>query len=193
MKGTSPTKMLNELGWEDLRSRRQIHKLAFFYKIVNGLAPSYLEYLLPLTVASVQEGSCGLLINQLRLMPTRTKRFYNSFPPSTIRLWNALNVDMCSIQQFNDFKVTLTNSFCNQKYNKLFNFGINRYASALHERLRFDWGHSALNENLFRMNCVPSPHCRCKYIIEKQSNTIFYTALVMPLSALYFLPQLVKS
>ena len=39
--------------------------LVFFYKIVNGHDPSYLEYLLPLTVASVQGGSFGLLINQL--------------------------------------------------------------------------------------------------------------------------------
>ena len=79
---------------------------------------------------------------------------------------------MCSIQQFNDFKVTLTNSFCNQKYNKLFNFGINRYASALHERLRFDC--SALNENLFRMNCVPSPHCRCEYYRETVKHYFLY-------------------
>ena len=50
MKGTSRTKLLNELGWEDLKSRRQMHKLAFFYKIVKGLAPSYLTDLLPLTV-----------------------------------------------------------------------------------------------------------------------------------------------
>ena len=97
---------------------------------------------------------------------------------------------MCSIRQFNDFKVTLTNSFCNQKNNKLFNFGINRYASALHERLRCDC--SALNETYFAW-IVYRRHIVDVNIIEKQSNTIFYTTLVMPLSALYFLPQLVKS
>ena len=77
------------------------------------------------------------------------------------------------------------NIFHKPKYNKLFNFGIDRYASVLHTRLRFE--RSDLNEHLFRMNCVPSPHCRCGL------NIICFTALVMPLSESYFLPQLAQS
>ena len=40
-------KLLAELGWETLQERRSKHKLVIFYKIKNGLAPSYLSDLLP--------------------------------------------------------------------------------------------------------------------------------------------------
>ena len=40
-------KLLAELGWETLQKRRSKHKLVTFYKIINGLTPSYLFDLLP--------------------------------------------------------------------------------------------------------------------------------------------------
>ena len=43
-------KFLTDLGWESLQSRRSKHKLILFYKMVNGLAPEYLQTLVPPTV-----------------------------------------------------------------------------------------------------------------------------------------------
>ena len=48
IKGTSQERLCKELGLESLCDRRCYRKLVFFYKIVKGLAPSYLQsYLLP--------------------------------------------------------------------------------------------------------------------------------------------------
>ena len=47
-------KLVLELGWETLQSRRDKHKLVIFYKIMNGLTPDYLRDLVP---QLVQEAS----------------------------------------------------------------------------------------------------------------------------------------
>ena len=51
MKGTSRRSLLHEIGWEDLKTRRSIHKLKFYFKIVNNLTPNYLRELLPSQVS----------------------------------------------------------------------------------------------------------------------------------------------
>ena len=47
-------KLLSELGWETVQSRRDKHKLVIFYKIMNGLTPDFLRDLVP---PLVQEAS----------------------------------------------------------------------------------------------------------------------------------------
>ena len=49
MKGTGYQKLLEELVWEDLKTRCSFHKLVLFFKIVNELTPNYLLDLLPIT------------------------------------------------------------------------------------------------------------------------------------------------
>ena len=62
--------------------------------------------------------------------------------------------------------------FQKPKYNKQFNFGISRYASILHSRLRLKC--SALNEHLFCMNCIPYPQCVCGYHTETIVHYLCY-------------------
>ena len=50
MKGTSKHRLMQEIGWEDLKTIRAIHKLLLYVKIINNLCPSYLADLLPLQV-----------------------------------------------------------------------------------------------------------------------------------------------
>ena len=40
--GTNREKLYDELGWESLSERRRCGRMAMFYKILNGMAPSYL-------------------------------------------------------------------------------------------------------------------------------------------------------
>ena len=47
MKGTSRHSLMQEIGWEDMKTRRSIHKLIFYFKIINNLTPNYLKELLP--------------------------------------------------------------------------------------------------------------------------------------------------
>ena len=44
MKGTNKHRLMQELGWEDLKTRRAIHKLLLYFKIVNNFCPSYTPY-----------------------------------------------------------------------------------------------------------------------------------------------------
>ena len=39
---SSRTKLYDELGWDLLQTRRKVHKLILFYKIINGYSPNYL-------------------------------------------------------------------------------------------------------------------------------------------------------
>ena len=40
---TSSERLLNELGWEEVETRRTVHRQTLFYKIVNSLSPPYLK------------------------------------------------------------------------------------------------------------------------------------------------------
>ena len=89
----SVDKLLSELGWETLQSRRDKHKLVIFYKIMNGLTPNYLRDLVP---PLVQEASNYNLRNSdhIQTFHANTNLFYNSFLPSTIRTRNSLPNDV---------------------------------------------------------------------------------------------------
>ncbi len=43
IKGTSKHCLTQELGWESMSTRRKIHRLILYYKIVNNLSPTYLK------------------------------------------------------------------------------------------------------------------------------------------------------
>ena len=40
IKGTSRQRLLEELGWESMKTRRIIHRIVLFYKIVNNYCPA---------------------------------------------------------------------------------------------------------------------------------------------------------
>ena len=43
MKGTSKHRLMQEVEWESMSTRRKIHKLILYFKIVNNLSPIYLK------------------------------------------------------------------------------------------------------------------------------------------------------
>ncbi len=53
IKGTSRERLLNEVAWVKLKERHTYHKLKIIYKILNNLAPSYLQELCPVQVRSI--------------------------------------------------------------------------------------------------------------------------------------------
>ena len=71
IKGTSRERLYKELGLESLCDRRCYRKLVFSYKIVKGLAPSYLQsYLLPDNERTYDTWSS--LRNTIKTFATRT-------------------------------------------------------------------------------------------------------------------------
>lgn len=78
--------LYSELNLETLQSRRDEYKLIIFYKIINGLAPQdMLDWILT-------EHPYNIRSNELfSYLPLYT--YYNSFAPSTCKLWNNLRAE----------------------------------------------------------------------------------------------------
>ena len=103
-KGTNTSKLYDELGWESLTDRRWFHRLIHYFKISNGLTPSYLSELLPpprpMLYGSRRE-------NILSILPSNTVRYQHSFFPNSTRLWNEIGVELRSKDTLGQFKNSL--------------------------------------------------------------------------------------
>ena len=93
--------------------------------------------------------------NNIQLIHSRTTLYYNSFLPSSIRLWNDLPSDIQHSPSMHSFKPYLKRNTL--PANPLFVYG-GRTSQILHTRLRLKW--SNLNNHLFKNN-VYSPNCVC--------------------------------
>jgi hypothetical protein len=173
IKGTSSNSLRQELAWEELSIRRKIHKLSYFYKIVYNYSPLYLIELLPKLVneRSYIPLRSGHNISQYKC---RTEKFKKSFFPSTISLWNTLDIDIRNSTSLSNFKLKINKIYHPLCYNKWLNFSLTRKASVLHTRLRL--GFCALNDYLYRINCCNSPLCICCH----QNETVKHYLLLCP-------------
>ena len=117
--GTSTKKVYDLLGWEYLSHRRWFRQMCFFYKIVKGIAPLYLTSLI--TQSNSLRNNSYLVSN----IPTRTKRYKQSFFPSAIHSWNKfLTADQRRYPTFASFKSKLKLKL---KKCKTSNFGLSFY------------------------------------------------------------------
>lgn len=148
-------KLLSELGWDTLQSRRNKHKLVTFYKIMHGLAPNYLFDLVP---PLVQENTNYNLrnANNIQLFASNTNLFYHSFFPSSVRAWNSLAEELKQASSVEAFKNLLNRHVIRPP--KYYNAGT-RIGQILHARLRMEC--SSLNSHLYHKNIVESPSCLC--------------------------------
>ena len=78
IKGTSSVRLYEELAWEPLSSRRKLHLLSQFYKIVKNLAPHYLSELLP-KLSSERTNYRLRSSENFTQFPCRASRFQKSF------------------------------------------------------------------------------------------------------------------
>ena len=156
-----------ELGWESLEERRSKHKLTLFYKMTNGLVPSYLADLSPPSVGNSTNYSLRNA-NNSRLPIARTALYQQSFLPSVIRAWNNLSLahrNSPTLQAFkSSFKRTLSKPPIYYYYGK-------RKLQILHTRLRTKC--SALKDDLFRKNVIESPLCHICQTAETTSHYLF--------------------
>ena len=145
--------LYHETGWQSLESRRTLHCLTAFYKIVNGQSPIYLSSLIPAT-----NNTPYALRNtgEIRTVRCRTSLYQNSFLPSSIQHWNSLDIAVRNSPSLSSFKHNLTSERI--QTSKHFYYG-KRKTQILHTRLRT--GCSGLKYDLFRKNIVESPFCTC--------------------------------
>ena len=100
---SSVAKMLDDLKWQTLYTRRKINKAIMMYKILNNLVAVPKDDLQKAT-ASLRGHS------QRQMIPhTRTQTYQSSFFPDSIRIWNGLTEKMVSSKTLDIFKLN-TNS-----------------------------------------------------------------------------------
>ena len=147
--------LLKETGWELLSTRRKKHKLSLFYKMNNGLCPSYLTSLVPPTVGNNTIYSLRNATN-IQTIHARSQIHFNSFLPSVIRDWNSLPMDTRNANSLKSFKYKLNTDI--RLPPVYFNNGI-RHGQIYHSRLRT--GCSSLNSHLYAKHLIDSPSCIC--------------------------------
>jgi hypothetical protein len=89
--------------WDQLKVRREVKNLTLFYNILNNLAPEYISDLIPPTVS---ETSNYYLRNSQNISQqvNRLALLQQSFFPSTIKLWNTLDLNIRQIPILAHFK-----------------------------------------------------------------------------------------
>ena len=107
----------------------------------------------------------------------RTETFRRSFIPSTITMWNNLEMEKRNLNAIADL--------CKFEPNELFFFG-NRLKNIQHAQLRMHC--SKLNAHLFSLHVVDSPACSCGYNIEDSNHyllkcPLFHTPRVKMLAS----------
>ena len=99
IKDTSRERLYKELGLESFCDRRWYRKLVFFYKIVKGLAPSYLQSYLLLDNERTYNTRSSLR-NTIKTFATRTSTFF----PYCTKEWNELNDEIKKIESIKKCK-----------------------------------------------------------------------------------------
>ena len=103
IRGTSKERLYQELGFEYLEKRRWFRRMCLFWKIVNGLAPSYLSNLLPAIQLSRNPNRQNLYAS----FSKNTNYFANSFFPYCTDKWNSLDPAIKNIETLSLFKKAL--------------------------------------------------------------------------------------
>ena len=146
-----------ETGWEPLDIRRKRRKLQMMYNIEHKNAPTYLNDLVPpkihsLTNYPLRNGD-DIVLPFCRLSVTS-----ESFFPATIREWNKLDVSTRNLDSISKFKSALKKDTQISQVPNYYSFG-QRKLNIIWTQLRYSV--SSLNHDLYRMNIVNDPFCRC--------------------------------
>ena len=171
IKGTSSARLYKELAWESLGSRRKLHILSQFHKIVKNLTPDYLSELLP-KLSSERTHYRLRSRENFTQFSFRTSHFQKSFFPSAITGWNSLDLDVRNSVSLPTFKAKLRSTLFPHSYNKLFDFSFSRRASIYHTCLRL--GFSSLREYLYKINRCASSFCKCGLDYESVKHFILF-------------------
>ena len=137
-------KLFADLGWESLQKRRNKHQLVIFYKILHGIAPTYLLDIVP---PLIQDTTTYNLRNAGNVQNYRVHAnlFSNSFFPSTVRAWNDLPNDIKNAPSVGSFKYKINKNLRSPP--KFYNAGTSK-GQILQAILRMEC--SSLNSDLHR-------------------------------------------
>ena len=107
--------------------------------------------------------------DQYQTIDTKSQLYYNSFLPSAVREWNALDSESQSCPSVSSFKRSVSNRQVVTNYY----FTRSRIEQILHARQRTNC--SCLNYTLFRKNTIQNKFCDCGEIEDTQ-HFLFHCA-----------------
>ena len=160
-RGTSTEKLYLELGLESLADRRFSQRLIFFYKIINGFAPTYLSDNLP-PQRGEDDGGAGRRIRPPFVEPfCRTERYRASFFPFCISEWNNLDGGIRNLPSISSFKNAIL-KFFRPNANPVFSVFSGNMGVVYLNWLRVGFSH--LREHKFNHNFADTldPFCSCR-------------------------------
>ena len=102
--------LLNDLGWHNLETQRQIQKAVMVYKSLNCLAPDYMSSKFILRNDLFNSYNLRDSENKLAVPLPRTNYYRNSFCYSGAVLWNNLPTDVRQAKSLTGFRKLLTSS-----------------------------------------------------------------------------------
>ena len=167
-KGTSHELISNELNWPSLTDRREGVKLKNFLKIMNNEMPQYLQSLIPEKIGTKRPQSRNP--DNFYSMRSKIETYRLSFIPSSVRLYNSLDIV--------DRSFEYANSLMKRPSPSLFYHG-SRSSGIKHAQVRMKC--SKLNFHLFSLHVVDSPACPCGNDCEDSNHyllrcPLFYQA-----------------
>ena len=174
---TPTDRLLDDLGWERLKTRRNVHKLLLFHRITHN-HPPLPKYFLSMRQPSRSSITGPSLRNHdSHSLPChRLILFRNSYLPSTTRLWNSLPSVITASVGKHTFRRRIYDHF-EIKRPPAFHSSGTILGNTIHAQLRLNM--SILNAHLFSINhpSAPSPACACGYQSENTKHLILHCPL----------------
>ena len=174
---TPTVKVLADLGWTTLRTRREINSASYLYKTMDPRfrAPDYLKNILPATREQIAHHTLRNPTN-ISIPSSRLSSYRNSFIPCAVRTWNRLSHDTRSQPTLYAFKRAVMRECGIQKPPLFFSYG-SKVNNILHTRLRLE--SSLLKAHLFSLypTKVQSAACACGFSFETNNHFFFHCPL----------------
>ena len=169
-RSVSIVKLNNEIGWLSLRDRRKLQKYIIMYKVNNGITPDYLSSLYPPLIENATPYNLRNSNNYVTI-PRRLEIFSNSFIPSSVKLWNALPLEIRSSKSLLIFKNAMLRTYFNVPVVPKFYYSGPRSLCVIHTRIRNNC--SNLNNDLFNNHLKESSSCECGDATENAEHYFF--------------------
>ena len=185
MRRTETSKLMSDLGWVSLATRRNYLKMTFFYKVLFNLTSPYLSKNIP----QAQNHNYNLREkkpNYLTEIRGRLLQYKNSFFPSRVCTWNNLPCEITNATHLSSFsnklRTHLNMSPNEDLYVGIFEHSHPGFFGKLLVQIRL--GLSPLRDQLFRYNLTDNPFCpSCGDAAEAPAHFFFDCVSYAPFRA----------
>ena len=168
---TSSDKLHKELGWDKLKTRRELHRLLLYHKLATSESQNVPNYIISLMPRSRQQDTNRSLRNaghhsQPHVGTTKHQR---TFFTLTGKQWNHLPGSIRTLP-YKDFKKKITEHLCIDKPPPYYLHGT-KALNTMHTRIRLNM--TQLNEDKYKIQKIDNPKCSCGYSQENIKHYLF--------------------